>query len=62
MYVRRALRAADPADSHVQARTAPENRRQKHLWRRVPFRRKPPREHRPAGSSRTPGMFSTQPA
>ena len=31
MYIRRAIRAADPADSHVQARTAPQNRRQKHL-------------------------------
>jgi len=29
--VRRAIRVADPADSHVQARTAPQNRRQKHL-------------------------------
>jgi hypothetical protein len=36
MYMRRAIRAADPADSCVQARTAPRNRRQKHLQRRVP--------------------------
>ncbi len=31
MYVRAGPFTADPADSHVQARTAPQTRRQKHL-------------------------------
>jgi hypothetical protein len=60
MFARRAIRAADPADSHVQARTAPKNRRQKRL--RPPG--SPPRETTtrapPVGSSRTPACSGTQ--
>src|SRR6266404_1729236 len=56
MYVRRATRAADPADSHVQARTAPKTAARSTYGRRIPPPPGRPREHQPAGLSRTPGM------
>jgi hypothetical protein len=61
MYVRAGSRAANSTDSHVQARTAPQNRRQKHLQRQVSAAGKTTPRAPPAGLPAYPACSGSQP-